>query len=178
MDDLDDIAEAVVDVEDIAEEVFEPDELLEDFEANPLGILLALIAAGAALFTLLMVAVLAVLFAFRFGLLPIVVALLVFGLLVTLLAVGGFLYVRSGVPHRVERKINRKRAEVDDRGDEQAAMTEEEAIDELRNQYATGELTEEELEEALEDVITSDDPERVVRAHDPDDEYEREYGRE
>ena len=82
MDDLDDIVEAVVDIEDVAEEVFEPDELLEDFEANPLGILLALIAAGATLFTLLMVAVLAVLFAFRFGLLPIVVALLVFGLLV------------------------------------------------------------------------------------------------
>ena len=133
MDDLDDIAEAVVDVEDIAEEVFEPDELLKDFEANPLGILLAL---------------------------------------------GGFLYVRSGVPHRVERKINRKRAAVEDRTDERTGMTEEEAIDELRDQYATGKLTEEELEEALEDVITSDDPERAVRAHDPDDEYERAYGRE
>jgi hypothetical protein len=178
MDDLDDIAEAVVDVEDIAEEVFEPDELLEDFEANPLGILLALAAAGAALFTLLMLAVLVVLVAFQFGFLPIAIALFVFGLLATLLALGGFLYIRSGVPHRVERKINRKRAEVDDREDERTAMTEEEAIDELRNQYATGELTEEELKEALEVVITSDDPERAVREYDSEEEHEREYERE
>lgn len=169
MDDIEDVVEAVVDVEEITEEIFEPEELLEDFAANPVSILFALVTAVAALFTLLMVAALVVLFAFQYGLFPIVAVLSVFGLLVTVLALGGFLYVRTGIPHRIQRKIDRTRAEVDDDEAEDAAMTEEEAIEELRDRYATGEINEVELEKALEAVITSEEPEAVLREYEQRD---------
>jgi uncharacterized membrane protein len=168
MDDIEDIVEAIVDVEEITEEIFEPEELLEDFAVSPVSILFALVTAVAALFTLLMVAALVVLFAFQYGVFPIVAVLAVFGFLVTVLALGGFLYVRTGIPHRIQRKINRTRAEADDDEPEDAAMTEEEAIEELRDRYATGEINEAELEKALDAVITSENPGAVLREY----EYE------
>jgi len=176
MDDIDDIVEGVFDIEEIAEEVADPEDLIEDFVEDPLTILVALVAAGAALFTLLMVLVTIVFLAFEFGLLLVVVGLAVLGLLATVLAVAAFLYLRRGIPHEVRREISEARRRADDGHPRDGSMTEQEAIDELKEQYAEGELSDRELETALEAAITSDRPEAVVARYERDDgdRYERE----
>lgn len=188
MDDLDDILEAVVDVEDVAEEILDPDELIEDLVADPLEVLVALVAAAAALFTLAVGAVLLLLVAFQFGFVPVVAALTALGLLATVLAVGLFAYVRTDVPRRVERRIERAREQAaESRGengaasaDEDGMTTEEDAIERLRELYAEREISVHELEEGLEDVMRSDDPESVVREYEREyeEDYERDYERE
>lgn len=167
MDDVEDILEAFGDIDDIVEEVFEPDDLFEDFHEEPLKIAAAILAAIGAVFTVLMVLVLLVILSFRFGFFLVVASLAVFGVLVTVIAVGVFLSARTDVPHRVQRKINRARASSEDRSSD-ARTSEEEAIERLRDQYAEGEMTVEEFEVAVEEVIQSEDPATVVR------EYERE----
>lgn len=176
MDDIDDIVEGVFDIEEIVEEVADPEELLEDFAEEPLTILVGLVAAGAALFTLLMLLVTVVFFAFEFGLFFLVVGLTVMGLLATVLAIAAFLSVRRGIPRAARREIAEARKAADDNHSEDGSMTEQEAIDELKEQYAEGELSDRELEAALEAAITSDRPEEVVARyeHDDRDRYERE----
>lgn len=177
MDDLEDILEAVIDVEDIVEEVLEPEDLVEDFHEEPLKILLAFVAAGAAAFTLLAALALVVLLALRIGLFGFLVGLTLLGLLVTALAVGAFLSVRSDLPHRVQRKLNRARSvarESSDRGagaprgadGEDPETAEERAIDELRERYAEKEITLEEFEDRLEEILGDEESEEV--------KYERE----
>lgn len=197
MDDLDDIVEAVIDVEDVAEELLDPDELIEDLVADPLEVLIALFAAAAALFTLMIGAILLILVVFQYGLVPIVAALTVLGLLATTIAIGLFLYVRTDVPRRVERRIERARERAADsrgaeaagdgtgtRADGDAATSEEEAIERLREQYAEREISVRELEAGLEEIMGSDDPGRVVREYEEEyedehaREYDEEYGRE
>jgi len=168
MDDIDDIVEAVVDIEGIAEEIGDPEDLLEDFAVDPLTVAVALVAALTGLFTLLMLLLAAVLFVFRYGLLPVVVVLAVFGLLLTVAAVVAFLYVRPDMPFEVHREVESARERADDTRPADGSMTEQEAVDALKRQYAEGEINERELEQGLDDAITSDRPETVVER----DEYE------
>jgi hypothetical protein len=160
--DLEDLVEAVVDIEDIVEEIAEPDELLEDFLEQPLLIALALGAAVAAVLTVLLVLATLLVLLFAVGPVAVLASLAVVGLLVTTLTVAGFVYFRTDVPAEVQRMIDAARDRSDETPHEGASMSEREAIDELKTQYAAGELTELELERALEDVLTSDDPGRVV----------------
>lgn len=162
MVDLEDLVEAVVDIEDIVAELAEPDELLEEFLESPLVILLALGAAVAALLTALLVAATVLFLVFAVGPVAVVATLAVLSVLGTLLAVGGFVYFRTDIPSDVQRQIDAARGRSTDTPQRGAAMSETEAIDELKTQYAHGELTEAELERALEDVLTAEDPERVV----------------
>jgi len=161
MDDLEDILEAVVDIEDIVEEIADPGELIEDFVESPLLIALALAAALAAVVTVLLVAA-TVLLLLLAGPILIVGFLAMVFLVLTLLAVGGFIYFRTDIPSDVQQKIDSALEQSDNRRRSDAEMTEQEAIEALKTQYATGELHEYELERALEDVLTSDRPERVV----------------
>jgi predicted membrane protein len=162
--DLDDVVEAAVDIEDIAEEVAEPEDLIEDFVESPAVVLVGLFAAGAAVFTLLML-VLAIVAAFAFGFLWVLVIFALLGLFATIGAIAVFLYVRTDIQSDVRRRIEDAREQADDSPKADARMTEEEAIEELRELYATGEIDDHELDEALEAALTSDDPERVVRKY-------------
>lgn len=162
MADAEDIVEAVLDIEDIVEEVAEPEDLLEDFVENPLLIVFALVAAATALFTLLLLAAAVIFLVFAVGPVAVVVALALVGLVLSGLAVAGFVYFRTDIPSDIQQKIETARQRSADTPEHDATMSEQEAIDELKSQYAQGELTDRELERALEEVMTSDDPERVV----------------
>lgn len=181
MDDLEDVFEAIVDVEEIAEEIADPEDLLEDFAVDPRTVAAGLAVAVAGLFTLLMLVLSVVLFAFRFGLLPIVVALTVFGFLVTITAVAVFLYVRPNMSIEVQREVAEARERVDDRQSQDSSMTETEAIDALKDKYAEGQISEWQLEEGLEAIITGENPEEVVERYggetsqDAVASYDREY---
>jgi hypothetical protein len=107
--------------------------------------------------------------AFEFELLLVVVGLTVLGLLATVLAVAAFLSLRRGIPHEVRREISEARRRADDGHPRDGSMTEQEAIDELKQQYAEGELSDRELEAAPEAAITSDRPEEVVARYERDD---------
>jgi hypothetical protein len=165
MVDLEDVVEAVVDIEDIVEEIAEPAELVEDFLEAPLLIVFALGAAVAAVLTLLLVLLTLLFVLFAIGPVAVVATLVVVGGLSTMLAVAGFVYLRPDIPSSVRRKIDAARERSDATRREGASMSEQEAIDELKRQYVAGTLTEPELERALDDVLTSDDPGRVVEAN-------------
>jgi len=162
MVDIEDLVEAVVDIEDVVEEIAEPEELLEDFVDNPLLIAFALVAAAAALVTVLLVTATLLFLLFAVGPVAVVASLAIVGVLLTILAVTGFVYLRTDIPSDVRQKIEAARERSDDTRKRGASMSEQEAIDELKTQYAEGALTESELERALEDVLTSNEPERVV----------------
>ena len=109
MDDLDDIAEGLFEIEDIFERVLEPEELLEDLVSNTLMVIFAVLAGFAALLTLLFFALTVVLLAFSVGPAVLAVALAtiaVLSLFVTVVAVGGFLYLRPDIPSAVRQKID------------------------------------------------------------------------
>jgi uncharacterized membrane protein len=178
MDDLEDVAEAVFDIEEFIEEVADPEDLIEDFEVDPTTVVVGLIAGLAGLFTLLMVLLSVLVFAFRFGLLPLVVGLAVFGFLVTLGAVVAFLYVRPDMPFEVQREVEKARERANDTPHKDGSMTEQEAIDALKDKYAAGEITDHELEEALDDALTSERPEEVVARYGGEDEHSHSYERE
>ncbi|WP_267639578.1 hypothetical protein [Haloarchaeobius amylolyticus] len=162
MVDLEDLVDAVDDIEDIVEELTDPAEFLEDLVENPLLVVLALGAAAAAVVTVLLVLATLLFLVFAVGPVAVLVTLAVLGLFVTMLAVSGFVYLRTDIPARVQRKIDAAKERSDTSRKEGAAMSEEEAIEELKTQYAEGRLTDAELEDALEAVFTSDTPERVV----------------
>jgi len=165
MVDLEDVVDAVDDIEDITEDLLEPEELLYDLEIDPVSVGLALIAAVAGLFTLLVGFLLVVALLFRYGVVLVFVGLAVIGLVVTVLSVVGFLVVRSGMPFDVDREVTRARDRADGTRPADGSMSDEEAIEWFKNRYAKGEIDEEELERGLEAVIASDRPERVVDRH-------------
>ncbi|WP_136591759.1 hypothetical protein [Salinigranum halophilum] len=162
MVDLEDFVEAIVDIEDIVEEVTEPAELLEDFVEAPLLIVFALGAAVAAVLTLVLMLVTLLFVLFAVGPVAVVASLVLVGGLLTMLTVAGFVYLRPEIPASVRRKIDAARERSDSTRRDGASMSEQEAIDELKRQYVEGTLTEPELERALDDVLTSNDPARVV----------------
>jgi hypothetical protein len=79
-----------------------------------------------------------------------------------MLTVAGFVYLRPDIPSSVRRKIEAARERSDDTRRDGASMSEQEAIDEQKTQYVEGTLTEPELERALDDVLSSNDPGRAV----------------
>ena len=162
MVDLEDLVDAVVDIVDIVEELADPEELLEDLVENPLLVVLALGAAVAAVLTVLLFLVALLFLVFAIGPVAVVATLAVLGVSLTVLAVAGFVYFRTEIPAGVQRKIEAALAQSDDTRHEGESMSEQEAIEALKGQYAAGDLTELELELALERVLTSDDPGRVV----------------
>ena len=161
MDDLEDVVEAVVDIEDIVEEIAEPAELIEDFIESPLLIALALGAVLAAVITGLLVVATLVFLLFAGPVLVVGFLAMVF-LFLTLLAVGSFVYFRTDIPSDVQHKIDTALEQSDDTPRDNSELTEQEAIERLKTQYANGDLDEYELERALDDVLTSERPERVV----------------
>lgn len=162
MVDLEDLFEAVVDIEDIAEKVLEPAEPLEDFLEAPLLVAFALRAAVATVLTLCLLLVTLLFVLFAIAPVAVVASLVLAGRILTMLTATGFVYVRLDISSGVRRKIEAARERSDDTRQDGASMSEQEAIDELKTQYVKGELTESELERALDDVLSSDDPRRVV----------------
>jgi hypothetical protein len=162
MVDLEDVVEAVGDIEDIVEELADPEELVEDFVESPLLVVLALGAAVAAVGTVLLLLLTLLLLLLAVGPVAVLASLVVVGVLLTTLAVGGFVYFRTDIPADVRRTIEAARERSASTPRDGATMSEQEAIDELKAQYAAGTLTESELEQALDDVLTSSEPERVV----------------
>lgn len=165
MADIDDLVEAIVDIEDVVEEIADPEELVEDLIENPFVILFGLVAGFAGLLTLLLVAVTITAVLLSIGPVAILVGLTVVMTLVLLVAVGAFLYVRTDIPSNVQQKIDSALARADDTPHEGEETTEQEAIDELKELYAAGELRDHELDQALDDVLTSEDPEHVVERY-------------
>jgi hypothetical protein len=162
MVDLEDLVEAVVDIEDIAEEVLEPAELLEDFVETPLLVAFALGAVVAAVLTVLFVLLTLLFLLFAIGPVAVAASLVIVGGLLTMLTVAGFVYFRPEIPSSVRRKIEAARERSDETCRDGASMSEQEAIDELKTLYVEGKLTEPELERALDEVLSSSDPGRVV----------------
>jgi hypothetical protein len=99
---------------------------------------------------------------FAVGPVAVVASLVLVGGLLTMLTVAGFVYLRPEIPASVRRKIDAARERSDSTRRDGASMSEQEAIDELKRQYVEGTLTEPELERALDDVLRSNDPARVV----------------
>lgn len=162
MVDLEELVEAVVDIEDIVEELTEPAELIEDFVEAPLLIVFALGAAVAAALTLVLLLLTLLFVLLAVGPVAVVASLVVVGGLLTMVTVAGFVYLRPDIPSRVRRKIDAARERSDSTRQDGASMSEAEAIDQLKLQYVEGTLTEDELERALDDVLMSTDPGRVV----------------
>jgi hypothetical protein len=165
MADIEDLVEALVDIEGVVEEVGEPTELVEDLVNNPFMILFGLLAGFGGVISLLLLALTLTSWLLSVGPLWILTALTIFMFLLVLVAIGGFLYVRTSIPDSVQQRIDDALARADDTPQETEAMTEQEAIDELKDLYATGELRDHELDQALDDVLTSDNPERVIERY-------------
>ncbi|EMA09549.1 hypothetical protein SAMN05443574_1391 [Haloarcula vallismortis] len=175
MTDVEDLVEAVVDIEDIVEEIADPDDLIEDFVANPLMILFAFTAALAGLFLLCLFVLTLILLVLAFGPVEVLVLLMILSFVVFAGSVGAFLYVRTDIPSDVYHKINNALEQADDSPETEGAMTETEAIEELKNQYAAGNLDDYELEQALDDALTSENPADIVERYtETDREMERE----
>lgn len=165
MTDIEDLVEAVFDIEDIVEELADPEDLFEDFAANPLMVVFAFVAAVAGIFALFLFLITAVVLVFAFGSIWLFVALAVVSVLVMTVAIGAFLYVRTDIPSDVYRKITEARERADDTPKGDGSMTEQEAVDELKDQYARGNLNDYELDQALDDALTSENPEDVVERY-------------
>jgi len=175
MTDVEDLVEAVFDIEDIVEEVTDPEDLIEDFIANPLMILFAFIAALSAFFLLVLFIITLVLLVLAFGPVEVVVLLMLLNVFLLVGSVAAFLYVRTSIPSDVYDKINTALEQADDSSGQGGPMTEKEAIEELKHQYSVGNLDDYELDRALDDALTSDNPEAVVERY---TETDREKGYE
>lgn len=166
MDDIEDVVEAFDDIEEIAEEVFEPDDLIEDLIDEPATVLVALLAGVAALFALFLFLITVILAFLAFGPVTLLAFLTLLNVLVVGLAVGAFLYVRTSLPSDVRKKFRSARQQADDSPQRDNSMSQEEAVEELKDQYAEGEIEDHELDGALDDALTSDEPEKVVERYD------------
>lgn len=176
MTDIEDIVEGIFDIEDIVEEVADPDDLVEDFVANPLMVLLALTAALAGLFLLFLFLLTLVLLVLAFGPVEVLVLLMMLSFIVLVSAVAAFLYVRTDIPSDVYHKVNNALEQADNSPEKGGPMTEKEAIEELKDQYAAGHLDDYELDQALDDVLTSENPGEVVERYTENDrDREREW---
>lgn len=165
MTDAEDLVEAVFDIEDIIEEVADPEDLIEDFITNPLMVLFAFIAALAGIFLLVLFVVTLVLLVLAFGPVKVLALLMVVSFVVCVGSVMAFLYVRTDIPSDVYQKINNALEQADDSPEKEGPMSEKEAIEKLKEQYAAGDLDDYELEQALDDALTSESPERVVERY-------------
>lgn len=175
MADAEDLVEAVFDIEDIVEEVADPEDLVEDFFINPLMVLFAFTAALAGVFLLVLLLGVLVLLALAFGPIEALAFLTVLSFVVFAASVAGFLYVRRGIPSDVYSRVEDALNRADDAPPKDGRMSEKEAIEELKQQYAAGNLDDRELDRALDDALTAENPGTVVdRCREVDRERERE----
>lgn len=181
MDDLEDVFEVFDDVEDVVEDFADPEDLVEDLVENTLlvvGVVVAVVAAGVFLLGLLFIAAA---FLLAGGIVPVLVVLVVLALVAGVAGLGAVVYAHTSVSKDARRKIDDALERADD-GDHEddGGLTEQEAIERLREQYASDDITHEELERRIEAVFEADDPERVVHGHYDRDDYRREddYDRE
>ena len=168
MADLKDLAEAVFDIEDIVEEIADPEDLIEDFIANPLMVFFAFTAVLAGLFLFLLFLITLVLLVLAFGPVEVLVLLMVLSFVVFVGSIGAFLYVRTDIPSDVYHKINTALERADDSSQKEGPMTEKEAIEGLKDQYAAGNIDDYELDQALNDALTSENPGEVVEQYTED----------
>jgi hypothetical protein len=176
MTDIEDLFEAVFDIENIVEEVADPDDLIADFVANPLMVIFAFTAALASLFLILLFAITLILLVFAIGPIDVLLVLMLLSFVVLVGAIVAFLYVRTDIPAGVYHKINNALEQADDSPEKEGSMTQKEAIKQVKNQYASGALDDYELDQALDDVLTSENPEKVVKRYTENNhEKEREW---
>lgn len=175
MADVEDLVEAVFDIEDIVEEVADPEDLVEDFDANPLMVLFAFTAALAGLFLFFLFLITLVLLVLAFGPVEVLVLLMMLSVVILIGSIAAFLHVRTDIPSDVYLKINNALEQADDSPEKEGPMTEKAAIEVLKDQYAAGNLDDYELDQALDDALTSENPGEVVERYTENDrEKERE----
>lgn len=165
MTDLDDILEGIFDIEDIAEEIFEPDELIEDFLERPKRMASALLAIIATIFTIIFLLITVVLILLATG--PII-ALALTGLLTLIgavLCVAIFLHLRTDIPSDVRKRIEDAMNKAEDERSQYEDMSEKKAVENLKSKYVNGEISEEELDKALDETLGNNDPKQVVRQY-------------
>jgi hypothetical protein len=165
MTDLDDILEAVIDIEEIAEEVFDPEELVEDLIKEPLKIFLALVAAIAGVLTLILVLVTIIFVFLAVGAVAALITLAGITLMATILAIGGFIYFKTDIPSHLDSKINKamEKADSEPRSDEK--ISEKEAIEKIKKKYTNGEMTEKELEQAIDRILNNEDHREIMKSY-------------
>lgn len=163
MVDLDDLEDIVDDPEDIVEDFIEFDDILETALSSPGTIIAAII--GVVSFGILLLGLLLTFLGLIVGL---EIATVIIGIITALSfvamlgAFGLLLHIHTSIPNDVQSMVQdaRQRADSEPHGTE--SMSEEQAIEELKTQYAEGDLTQRELEQRIDDVFETDDPERVV----------------
>jgi len=146
--------------EDIVD-ALDPGGIVERLVSSLMLVVAALL--GVALTVVLVVSAV-VLVALSAGLVAALATLVVLTLLclfLLILGVGVLLSLRSGSSGAQERVL----ARADDTPQADGSMTEEEAVTELKSEYAEGNIDDEELDRALDDALTSERPERVVERY-------------
>jgi hypothetical protein len=159
----------MADIDDLIEredafDALNPEGLVERLASS---LMLVVAAVLAAVLTVVLVVSIVALVALSAGLVAALATLVVLTLLCLLLliaGVGALLYFRGSSTSAQER-IEEARARADDTPHGDGSMTEEEAVTELKSEYAEGNIDDEELDQALDDALTSERPERVVERH-------------
>ena len=149
--------------EDVVD-ALDPGGIVERLVSSLLLVVAALL--GVALTVVLVVSVV-VLVALSAGLVAALATLVILTLLclfLLILGVGVLLYFR-GSSSSAQERIEEALARADDTPQADGSMTEEEAVTELKSEYAEGNIDDEELDRALDDALTSEQPERVVERY-------------
>ncbi|ERH10133.1 MAG: hypothetical protein J07HX64_01903 [halophilic archaeon J07HX64] len=131
------------------------------------SLMLVVAAVLAAVLTVVLVVLTVALVALSAGLVAALITLVTLTLVCLLLlivGVGALLYRRSS-PTSTQERIDEALARADDTPHGDGSMTEEEAVTELKSEYAEGNIDDDELDQALDDALTSERPERVVERH-------------
>jgi len=156
MDDFEDLLEAFDDIEDIGEEIFEPEELVEDLIEDPAEILLAIAVLITGTVAVIVLLILLLFLILTTGPIAILATFAGITFFITFLSVGLFIYFRTNIPRHVEKKVNKALEEAENEKRKGESMTEEEAINRIKKEYSEGDMTEEELENALDEVVKHD----------------------
>jgi apolipoprotein N-acyltransferase len=149
--------------EDVVD-ALDPGGIVERLVSSLMLVVAALL--GVALTVVLVVSVV-VLVALSAGLVAALATLVILTLLclfLLILGVGVLLYFR-GSSSSAQERIEEALARADDTPQADGSMTEEEAVTELKSEYAEGNIDDEELDRALDDALTSEQPERVVERY-------------
>ena len=120
------------------------------------------LAGVIALFLFLLTTLLLVL---AIGPIKLLAVLTVVSFLTMLLGIGAFLYLRTDIPATVQEKIDDALQQADETPNKEGGMTEQEAINEIKIKYANGDIDDDELDAALERVLTSERLEGVVEEY-------------
>jgi low affinity Fe/Cu permease len=99
------------------------------------------------------------------GPIKLLAVLTVVSFLTMLLGIGAFLYMRTDIPANVQEKIDAALQQADETPNNEGGMTEQEAINEIKIKYANGDIDDDELDAALERVLTSERLEGVVEEY-------------